>query len=107
MEASLTRYWPLVTNFTPFGAPGFTWNIVPRLGRPPTVTTMLPVLAPAGTGTMILLADHVVGVAAMPLKVTVLLPWVAPKLLPLIVTTVATGPFDGETLVRVGAAVTE
>ena len=48
-----------------------------------------------------LLADQVVGVAAMPLNVTVLVPWVEPKLLPLIVTAVATGPLDGERLVNV------
>jgi hypothetical protein len=72
------------------------------LARPPTVTTTLPVVAPAGTGTTMLLADHVVGVAAMPLNVTVLVLWVEPKLLPLIVTAVATGPFDGERLVSVG-----
>jgi hypothetical protein len=66
----------------------------------------LPVVAPAGTGTTILLAAHVVGVAAMPPKVTVLEPCVAPKLLPLMVTAVATGPLDGERLVSVGATVT-
>jgi hypothetical protein len=72
------------------------------LARPPTVTTTLPVVAPAGMGTTMLLADHVVGVAAMPLNTTVLVPWVDPKLLPLIVTAVVTGPFDGERLVSVG-----
>jgi hypothetical protein len=72
------------------------------LARPPTVTTTLPVVAPAGTGTTMLPADQVVGVAAMPLNVTVLVPWVEPKLLPPIVTTVATGPLDGERLVNVG-----
>jgi hypothetical protein len=44
------------------------------LATPPTVTTTLPVVAPAGTGTTMLLADQVVGVAAVPLKVTVLVP---------------------------------
>ena len=157
----------------------------PLLASPPTVTTTLPVVAPAGTGTTMLLADHDVGVAAVPLKVTraaafaraevaaadgdrrrdgtarwrearqrrrhgdgvgqrvarqstdgdddvaggrarghgnddaargpcrrrrggavegdVLLPLVEPKLLPLMVTAVATGPLDGERLVSVGA----
>jgi hypothetical protein len=74
------------------------------LARPPTVTTTLPVVAPAGTEATMLLADQVVGVAAVPLKVTVLVPWVAPKLLPLMVTAVATGPLDGERLVSVGVA---
>ena len=76
------------------------------LATPLTVTTTLPVVAPAGTGTTMLLADQVVGVAAVPLNVTVLAPWVAPKLLPLIVTAVATGPLDGDRLVSVGATVT-
>jgi hypothetical protein len=76
------------------------------LATPPTVTTTLPVVAPAGTGTTMLLEDQVVGVAAVPLKVTVLVPWVAPKLLPLIVTAVATGPLDGERLVSVGVGET-
>ena len=62
------------------------------LARPPTVTTTLPVVAPAGTGTTMLLADHDVGVAAVPLNVTVLVPLLAPKLLPLIVTAVAIVP---------------
>jgi hypothetical protein len=70
------------------------------------VTTTLPVEAPAGTWTTMLLADQVVGVAEVPLKVIVLAPWVAPKLLPLIVTGVATGPLDGDRLVSVGATVT-
>src|SRR4051794_41806982 len=52
-----------------------------------------------------LFADDVVGVAAMPPKVTVLLPWVAPKLLPLMVTAVAAGPLEGERLVSVGGTV--
>ena len=39
----------------------------------------------------------------MPANVTVLVPFVDPKLLPLIVTAVATGPLDGERLVSVGA----
>jgi hypothetical protein len=73
------------------------------LAAPATVTTMLPVVAPAGTGTTMLLADQLVGVALVPLKVTVLVPWVAPKLLPAMVTAVATGPLGGERLVSVGA----
>ena len=56
------------------------------LARPPTVTTTLPVVAPAGTGTTMLVADQLVGVAAVPLNVTVLVPCVAPKLVPAIVT---------------------
>jgi hypothetical protein len=53
-----------------------------------------------------LVADQVVGVAAVPLNLTVLLPCVAPKFVPVIVTTVPTGPLVGVRLVNVGAAVT-
>ncbi len=76
------------------------------LATPPTVTTTLPVVPPAGTGTVMLFVDHAVGVAAVPLNVTVLVPWLAPKLLPAIVTAVATGPLDGERLVNVGVGTT-
>ena len=76
------------------------------LARPPTVTTTVPVVAPAGTGTTMLVADQLVGVAAVPLNVTVLVPCVAPKLVPAIVTAVPTGPLVGDRLVSVGAIVT-
>jgi hypothetical protein len=83
-----------------------TVNEEPLLARPPTVTTTLPVVAPLGTGTAMLVADHVVGVALVPLNATVLVPWVAPKLVPVIVTDVPTGPLVGERFVIVGATVT-
>src|SRR5215470_4146189 len=75
----------------------------PLLGKPPTVTTTVPLVALAGTGTLRLVADQVVGAAATPLKVTVLVPCVAPKFVPAIVTMVPTGPLAGARLVRVGA----
>jgi len=68
-----------------------TVNDTPLLARPPTVTTTLPVVAPVGTGTTMLVADQLVGVAAVPLNVTVLVPLVAPKPVPVIVTAVAIG----------------
>jgi len=49
------------------------------------VTTTLPVLAPLGTVTVMLESLQLEAVAAMPLKVTALLPCVAPKPLPEIV----------------------
>jgi hypothetical protein len=73
------------------------------LATPPTVTTTLPVVAPAGTGTTILVADQVVGVAAVPLNVTVLVPFVDPKFEPVIVTAAPTAPLTGERLVMPGA----
>ena len=53
-----------------------------------------------------LVADQLVGVAAVPLNLTVLVPCVAPKLVPAIVTAVPTGPLVGDRLVSVGAIVT-
>jgi len=44
------------------------------LARPLTVTTTFPVVAPAGTGTTMLVALQLVGVADVPLNVTVLVP---------------------------------
>lgn len=43
--------------------------------------------------------------AALPLKVMVLVPWLAPKLLPVIVTTVPTIPEAGDNVDIVGEAV--
>ena len=47
-------------------------------------------------------AFHAVAVAAVPLNVTVLEPCVAPKLDPVIVTAVPTGPATGDRLVMLG-----
>src|SRR4051812_15211179 len=49
-----------------------TVNATPLLATPPAVTTTLPLVAPAGTGTTMLVTDQVVGVAATPLNMTVL-----------------------------------
>jgi hypothetical protein len=83
-----------------------TVKVSPLLARPPTVTTTFPVVAPVGTGTTILAADQLVGVAVVPLNLTVLVPFVAPKFAPAIVTEVPTGPFGGVRLVSDGATVT-
>src|SRR5215475_8368129 len=83
-----------------------TVNAAPLLCTPPTVTTTLPVVALDGTGTTMLVADQLVGVAVVPLKATVLEPCVAPKFVPVIVTEVATGPLVGDKLVMLGAAMT-
>jgi len=69
---------------------GITVKTTPLLATPPTVTTTLPVVAPVGTGTTMLVALQLVGVPAVPLNVTVLLPWLAPKFAPAIVTEVPT-----------------
>src|SRR5216684_2575322 len=69
-----------------------TVKFTPLLGCAPTVTTTLPVVA-----------LHAVGVAVVPLNVTVLVVCVAPKFAPLIVTDVPTDPDIGLRLLIVGA----
>jgi hypothetical protein len=82
--------------------PDVTVNVTPLLGTPPIVTTTLPVVAAAGTGTTMLAALQLLGVPAVPLNFTVLVPWVAPKLVPVIVTDVPTTPDVGFRLVMLG-----
>jgi len=53
-----------------------TVKVMPLLARPPTVTTTGPLVAPLGTGTVMLVSLQLVGVASVPLNVTV--PGVAP-----------------------------
>src|SRR5580700_7509104 len=85
-----------------------TVKLMPLLARPPTVTTTGPVVAPVGTGTLMLVPLQLVAVPAVPLNVTVLAPCVVPKFAPASVTGVATAPDVGVRLVRLGAdAVTE
>ena len=56
------------------GAGSVTVKGEPLLATPPTVTTTFPVVAPVGTVVAMLVALQVVIVAAVPLKVTVLVP---------------------------------
>ena len=74
------------------GAPTVTVKFAPLLATPPTFTTTLPVVAPLGTATVMLVALQLVGVPAVPLIVTVLVPCVAPKFVPVRMTEVPTGP---------------
>jgi len=76
------------------GTAAVTVKLTPLLAAPPTVTTTFPVVAPLGTVTLMLVALQLVGVPAVPLNVTVLVPCVAPKFVPVIITGVPTGP-DG------------
>jgi len=69
------------------------------------VKTTLPVVAPLGTGAVMLVLAQLVGVAAVPLKRTVLPPCVVPKLVPVMITEVPAGPEVGETLVMLGGGV--
>jgi hypothetical protein len=79
-----------------------TVNGVPLLLIPFTLTTTFPDVAPLGTRTVMLVAVQFVGVAGVPLKLTVLLPWVDPKLTPLIVTETPATPDVGDKLLTVG-----
>ncbi len=83
---------------------GVTVNLTPLLEEVPPVTTTLPVVAALGTVATILLELQLVAVAVTPLNLTVLVPWVLPKLLPEIVTEVPTVPEVGDRLVIFGAA---
>src|SRR2546429_9891517 len=66
---------------------------------------MLPVVAPAGTGATMLVAPQLVGVATVPLNFTVLVPCVAPKFAPVIVTDAPTNPDVGFRPVMLGPGV--
>jgi len=88
------------------GAEPDTVNDFPLLATLLTVTTTLPVVAPLGAGTTIEVALQLVGDATVPLNVTVLVPWVAPKFVPVIVTEVPTVPDVGDRVLMVGGAVT-
>src|SRR5258706_570559 len=80
-------------------------KLTPLLAIPPTVTTTLPVVAPLGTATAMLVAFQFAGVALVPLNVTVLAPCVEPKFVPVMVTAVPTTPEVGFRLVMFGAGV--
>jgi hypothetical protein len=69
-----------------------TVKLDPLLARPLTVTTTSPVTAPAGTGATILVPLQLVAAACIPPNETVLVPCVAPKFAPAIVTGVPTTP---------------
>jgi len=59
-----------------------------------------------GTGTTMLVALQLVGVVYVPLKLTVPLPCVAPKLLPVIVTEAPTTPEVADSVLIAGAGTT-
>jgi hypothetical protein len=72
--------------------------------EPSTVVTVIgPDVALAGTATVILFVAAVAGVAAVPLKLTVVVPLL--RFAPLIVTIVPTGPNAGEKLLITGSMI--
>src|SRR5205823_13565823 len=77
----------------------------PLLPAPLTCTTTFPVVAPEGTVTAMLVAVQLEALAVVPLNVTVLLPWVDPKLVPVIVTDAPTVPDVCERFVMLGEIV--
>ena len=81
-------------------------NGSPLLGTLSTVTTTFPVVVPAGTVVVRLVAVQLVTVAAIPLNATVLVPCVDPKFVPVMVTAAPTAPDVGFRLVIVGGGVT-
>ena len=98
------KFVPVIVNGVPTGPEvgdrpvmaGETLKFTPLLATPATVTTTLPVVAPVGTFTVMLVLLQLVAVPALvPLKVTVLVPWLDPNVVPVIVTAVPTGPEVG------------
>jgi uncharacterized protein (DUF779 family) len=85
------------------GATVVTVNGSPLLATLFAVTTTFPVVAPLGTGTTMLVPLQLVGVASVPLNLTLPGPCVVPKFAPLIVTLVPTGPDVGDNDVMLGA----
>ena len=80
-----------------------TVNVSPLLADPLTVTTTGPVVVPAGTVATIWVSLQPETEAVTPLNVTMLVPCVAPKLEPEIVTEVPTNPDVGEIVLITGA----
>jgi hypothetical protein len=78
-----------------YGA-GRTVKATPLLTTPPTVTTTFPLVAPAGTRATMLVVPQLTSVpGGVPLNVTTLVFWVAPKFVPEIVTGVPIAPAVG------------
>jgi hypothetical protein len=74
--------------------------------RPAAVTVIGPLVAPAGTVVVILVAVLAVTVAIVPLNFTVLLAGVALKLVPAMMIVAPTPPLNGVKLVIVGCGIT-
>src|SRR5438309_10466388 len=82
-----------------------TVKLTALLARPAMVTSTLPVAAPLGTGATMLVALQLVGVAAVPLKVTELVQIGRASCRARMVTEVPTGPEVGDKLVMLGGVV--
>lgn len=82
-----------------------TVKVTPLLGMLFTVITTLPVVPFDGTVAITAVLLQLLTVAATPLNVMVLVPWLAPNALPLIVTVVPGGPELGDKLLMLDVAV--
>ena len=81
--------------------------LVEVLGTEFTATTTGPVVTLlAGTAVMVVVLQDVIEAAGTPLKVTVLLPWLEPKLVPEMETDVPETPEFGFRKETVGVAIT-
>ncbi len=106
----LPKFAPAITTDEPIPAAlgvsvlitGNTVKFTLLLACPFTVTTTGPVVAPDGTVAVMLVALQFVVLAEVPLNVTVLVDFVAPKLLPAIVTEEFTAPAVGVMLLMEG-----
>jgi hypothetical protein len=82
-----------------------TVKLIPLLAFPETVTTIFPLVAPEGTVVTMLVVLQLVAVAAVPLNLIVLVPWVDPNVVPVKVTEAPTAPVEVERLVMFGITV--
>ncbi len=85
---------------------GATVKFTPLLFTPLANTTTLPVVAALGTVTAMLAALQLATVARIPLNLTVPLPCVEPKFVPVTVTAAPTAPEVGDRLEMLGAGTT-
>lgn len=97
---------PVVTDKLVMLGAGTTVKFTPLLSTPLACTTTVPVVAPDGTGTAMLVALQLVGEAVVPWNFTVLVPCVDPKFNPVIVTAAPTAPVVIDRLVMLGAGTT-
>lgn len=86
--------------------PAETVKLSALLAIPPAVIITFPVIAPDGTVAMTSPSLQLVAVAAVPLNLRVLVPWLAPNPAPVIVTVAPIPPALGVKVVMPGPAVT-
>jgi hypothetical protein len=110
------KFWPVMVTPVPAAplmgerdvivAPGVTVKVTPLLVVPPDTIVTGPVVVPAGTGTTMLESLQLMGVAAVPLKFTTLVPCGIPNPEPAIVTTELTVPEVGVSEEMLGGGMT-